>query len=163
MSHLSAVEPTQEATKTIFLSQLITRRSQQEWTKPDPTRTFRGRLNGTRAIPDEVVYEDDFVYAFRHRIDPTLEKWWEIHVVIIPKVWIPTLLDFGIGDAELWRRLIEGIQKVSTILRLYERGFMLRIGVLPPYQHTDHVHIHILSGRHDAPDNAFVAPTPAVE
>jgi hypothetical protein len=49
------------------------------------------------------------------------------------------------------------------ILGLHETGFMVRMGVLPPYQHTEHVHIHILSGKHDAPDPCFAAPTPAVE
>ena len=34
---------------------------------------------------------------------------------------------------------------------LYDKGFMIRMGVLPPYQHTEHVHIHILSGKHTSP------------
>jgi diadenosine tetraphosphate (Ap4A) HIT family hydrolase len=146
-----------------FLSQLITSGEQQQWSKPDPTHTFRGRLDGTRATPDDVVYEDDYIFAFRHRVDPTLQKWWEIHVVIIPKAWMPTILDFGVGDIELWLKLIEGIQTVSMILGLHKRGFTVRMGVLPPYQHTEHVHIHILSGKHDAPDTGFAAPTPHVE
>jgi histidine triad (HIT) family protein len=146
-----------------FLSQHITNGSQQQWEKPDPTHTFRGRLDGTRATPDDVVYEDDFVFAFRHRIDPSLQKWWEIHVVIIPKRWIPTLLDFGVGDLELWHKLIEGIQKVSMILGLYERGFTVRFGVLPPYQHTDQIHIHILSGKHEMAEACLRAPTPPVD
>jgi histidine triad (HIT) family protein len=146
-----------------FLSQLITTGPQQQWGKPDPEHTFRGRLDGTRATPDDVVYEDDFVFAFRHRVDPTLEKWWEIHVVIIPKSWVPTILDFGVGDIELWQKLIEGIQKVAMILGLQKTGFMIRMGVLPPYQHTEHVHIHILAGKHDAVESCFAAPTPHVE
>ncbi len=28
---------------------------------------------------------------------------------------------------------------------------MIRMGVLPPYQHTEHVHIHILAGKHTSP------------
>jgi diadenosine tetraphosphate (Ap4A) HIT family hydrolase len=146
-----------------FLSQLITSGTQQQWEKPDPAHTFRGRLDGTRSTPDDVVYEDDFVYAFRHRVDPTLQKWWEIHVVIIPKAWVPTILDFGVGDVEIWLKLIEGIQKVAMILGLYKSGFTVRMGVLPPYQHTEHVHIHILSGKHDAVDTHSAAPTPRVE
>jgi histidine triad (HIT) family protein len=146
-----------------FLSQLITSGAQQHWDKPDPTHTFRGRLDGTRSTPDDVVYEDEFVYAFRHRIDPTAQKWWEIHVVIIPKKWIPTILDFGVGDVGLWQKLIEGIQQVAMILGLHESGFIIRMGVLPPYQHTEHVHIHILSGKHEVADTCFAAPTPSVE
>ena len=68
--------------------------------------------------------------------------------MIIPKKWVPTMLDFGLGDAQMWNQLIAGIQKVAIIKGLYEKGFMIRMGVLPPYQHTEHVHIHILSGKH---------------
>ena len=57
-------------------------------------------------------------------------------------------MDFSIGDAEIWHRLLGGIQKVAFALGLYEKGFTIRMGVLPPYQHTEHVHIHILSGKH---------------
>jgi histidine triad (HIT) family protein len=131
-----------------WISQRISGPEQRVWEKSDPEHTFRGRLDGTRATPDEIVYEDDDVFAFRHRIDPSKEEWWDIHVVIIPKKWIPTLLDFSIGDAQVWHRLLGGIQKVALALGLYEKGFMIRMGVLPPYQHTEHVHIHILSGKH---------------
>jgi diadenosine tetraphosphate (Ap4A) HIT family hydrolase len=133
------------------LSRYLTRDREMVWTKPDPDHTFRGRLDGTRATPDEVVYEDDHVFAFRHRIDPTRDEWWETHVVIIPKKWYPTLLDLGVADVKLWCALVEGIQKVALKLGLYENGFQLRSGVLPPYQHTEHIHIHILAGKHNSP------------
>jgi len=97
------------------------------------------------------VYEDEDVFAFRHNVDQSKEEWWEIHVVIIPKKWIPTILDIGLGDSKIWNRLIAGIQKVALKLGLQEKGFMIRMGVLPPYQHTEHVHIHILSGKHTYP------------
>lgn len=146
-----------------FLSQIISSGPQTVWEKPDPDHTFRGRLDGTRANADDVVYEDDYVFAFRHRVDPTLQKWWEIHVVIIPKKWVPTILDFGIGDVELWGKMLEGIQKVAMELDLYKKGFMIRLGVLPPHQHTEHIHIHILSGKHNEPGEAVAAPTPHVD
>lgn len=133
------------------LSEVISGPAQHEWEKPDPDHTFRGRLDGTRAKADEVVYQDDDVFAFKHNVDPTREEWWEVHVVIIPKKWVPTLLDIGLGEAAIWNKLIGGIQKVALALNLYEKGFMIRMGVLPPYQHTEHVHIHILSGKHNSP------------
>jgi histidine triad (HIT) family protein len=134
-----------------FLSRYLTRDRSPVWTKPDPAHTFRGRLDGTRATADEVVYEDDQVFAFQHRIDPSREEWWETHVVIIPKRWVPTLLDLGVGDVKLWCAMVEGIQKVALKLGLYETGFQLRAGVLPPYQHTEHIHVHILAGKHNSP------------
>lgn len=134
-----------------WISEMICSPEQRTWEKPDPQHTFRGRLDGTRAKPDEVVYQDDDVFAFRHNIDQSKEEWWEIHVVIIPKKWVPTILDLGLGDAGIWHRLIGGIQKVALTLGLYEKGFTIRMGVLPPYQHTEHVHIHVLSGKHTLP------------
>jgi histidine triad (HIT) family protein len=136
---------------TQWISHLISGPEQRTWEKPDPDHTFRGRLDGTRARADEVVYEDDDVFAFRHNIDRSKPEWWEVHVVIIPKKWIPTLLDFGLGDARIWSRLLAGIQKVALKMGMYEKGFTVRMGVLPPYQHTEHVHIHILSGKHTSP------------
>jgi histidine triad (HIT) family protein len=131
-----------------WLSERLSGPDQKIYTKPDPEHTFRGRLDGTRAKADEVVYEDDAVFAFKHNVDRTAEEWWEIHVVVIPKRWVPTLLDMGPGEAELWARLLGAVQKVAIALHLDETGFMIRCGVLPPYQHTEHVHIHILSGKH---------------
>jgi histidine triad (HIT) family protein len=134
-----------------WISELLSGPEQRVWEKPDPEHTFRGRLDGTRAKADEVVYEDDDVFAFRHNIDRSKEEWWEYHVVIIPKKWVPTILDLGLGDAKIWHRLIAGIQRVAIALGIYDKGFMIRLGVLPPYQHTEHVHIHILSGKHTSP------------
>jgi hypothetical protein len=37
------------------------------------------------------------------------------------------------------------------------------MGVLPPYQHTEHLHIHILSGKHTEPGEAVAAPTPHLD
>lgn len=133
------------------VSELLSGPAQKQYEKPDPDHTFRGRLDGTRAKADEVVYQDEDVFAFKHNVDPSREEWWEVHVVIIPKKWVPTLLDISIGDAYLWNKLLGGIQKVAASLGLYENGFIIRMGVLPPYQHTEHVHIHILSGKHNSP------------
>jgi histidine triad (HIT) family protein len=145
------LKPSWSGHMTIWVSELISSAEQKHWEKPDPEHTFRGRLDGTRAKADEVVYEDEEVFAFLHNIDRSKPEWWEIHVVIIPKKWFPTILDLGLGDARIWNRLIAGIQKVALKLNLYEKGFMIRMGVLPPYQHTEHVHIHILSGKHTSP------------
>jgi histidine triad (HIT) family protein len=142
------------------LSRLISGPQQKIYTKPDPTHTFRGRLDGSRATPDEVVYEDDDVFAFRHRIHEEDEHYWEIHVVVIPKKWIPTLLDMSLGDDHIWLKLLGAIQKIAFALKLYETGFKIRAGVLPPYQHTEHVHIHILAGKHTGADPDASVPSP---
>ena len=48
-----------------WVSELVCSPGAATWEKPDPDHTFRGRLDGTRAKADEVVYEDDDVFAFR--------------------------------------------------------------------------------------------------
>jgi histidine triad (HIT) family protein len=132
------------------ISRLISGPDQKIYTKPDPDHTFRGRLDGSRATADEIVYQDDDVFAFRHRVHEDLPHYWEFHVVVIPKRWVPTLLDMNLGDEGLWLKLIGAIQKIALANGLYETGFMIRAGVLPPFQHTEHVHIHILAGKHNA-------------
>ena len=49
-----------------FLTHVICDEAQRRYEKPDPDHTFRGRLDGTRQKADEVVYEDDLVFAFKH-------------------------------------------------------------------------------------------------
>jgi histidine triad (HIT) family protein len=142
------------------LSRLISGPDQKNYTKPDPEHTFRGRLDGSRTTPDEIVYQDDDVFAFRHRVHEDLPHYWEFHVVVIPKRWVPTLLDMTLGDEVIWLKLLGAIQKIAFANGLYESGFMIRAGVLPPYQHTEHVHIHILAGKHNASESDASVATP---
>ena len=123
------------------LSRLISGPEQKDYTKPDPDHTFRGRLDGTRATPDEVVYEDDDVFAFRHRIHDELEHYWEIHVVVIPKKWVPTILDIGLGDAQIWLKLLGAVQKIAFAMDLYKTGFKISHGrpaALPAHRARAH-------------------------
>lgn len=115
-----------------------------EWEKPDPDHTFRGILDGTRGCTP--IYEDDLVFAFHADVD-TKDANWERHVVIIPKRPVPCLLDMGIRDNDVWCALLNGIQVVARKLNLHKTGFIVRANVLPPYQHTPHVHLHILEGK----------------
>jgi hypothetical protein len=43
-------------------------------------------------------------------------------------MWVPTILDFGVGDVQLRHKLIEGTSR-----------FVL--ACCPRYQHTEHIHI----------------------
>lgn len=117
------------------------------WEKPDPDDSFRGILNGKRS--HTVIYEDKRVFAFHPDVDSKNVNW-EIHVVLIPKKVIPTLLDLGIADAQIWCALLNGVQMVARRLNLYKKGFVLKVNVLPPYQHTPRLHLHILSGKKKA-------------
>ena len=92
---------------------MISGPEQRNWEKPDPQHTFRGRLDGTRAKPTRSFTRTKTFLHFDTTSIESKEEWWEIHVVIIPKKWIPTILDFGLGDAWIWHRLVAGIQKVA--------------------------------------------------
>lgn len=72
------------------LSEVISGPEQHHWEKPDPGHTFRGRLDGARAKADEVVYQDDDVFAFNRRF-------------------------IGLGDAATWNNLIVGLVWASVL------------------------------------------------
>jgi len=103
-----------------------------------------GILDG--ALPSESVYETGDVLAFRapkgHR-----NKKYDQHIIVIPKRHVETLLDLGKDDASLAADLLGAIQATAIGCGLDRDGFFVRANVLPPYQGTGHVHLHLLSGK----------------
>ena len=94
-------------------------------------------------IPADIVYEDEYIMAFRD-INPQAP----VHILIIPKQHISTLNDFKDHDAELVGKLIltaknlaakEGIAKDG-----YRTGFNCNLAA---GQTVYHVHLHLLGGR----------------
>jgi histidine triad (HIT) family protein len=102
-----------------------------------------GILDGS--LPAERVFENDEVLAFLappgHR-----NKKYEIHALVIPKRHVDTLLDLNPSSA-VPAALIEAVGAAAHRLGLDERGFFLRANVMPPYQGTGHLHMHLLSGK----------------
>jgi histidine triad (HIT) family protein len=115
-----------------------------EWTRED--WYCHGVLDGTLAV--ERIFEDDETVAFYAPSGHQLNDEYDTHVYVIPKRHIPTVLDLTPEDAGLVMRLMQTIQIVAEKLDLDERGFYIRANVMPPYQHTGHIHIHLLSGEH---------------
>jgi histidine triad (HIT) family protein len=101
-------------------------------------------LDGTLAV--ERIYENDEALAFWAPEGHRLNDEYEVHIYVIPKRHITTVLDLRPGDGQLLEGLLEAIQIVAKQLRLDERGFFIRANVMPPYQHTGHIHMHLLSG-----------------
>jgi histidine triad (HIT) family protein len=99
------------------------------------------------------VYEDDRVLAFHHPRPSS-----EIHVVVIPKSHVPSLLHESAVDGSLLESMLRAIQHAASTLHLDDgRGFYVRanaaaIGVTP------HMHWHIL-----APGAGADWPTPSDE
>lgn len=97
-----------------------------------------------RQIPADIVYEDDFVLAFRD-INPQAP----IHVLIVPKRVIPRIGDAaGPADQAIVGHLLVQAAEVARRLGLGENGYRLVINNGRDGGETvPHLHCHILGGR----------------
>jgi histidine triad (HIT) family protein len=84
------------------------------------------------------VWEDERVLAFHH---PRPQA--EIHVVVIPKRHVPSLLDPLALDGALLCSMMLAIQNVARELGLDQAGFYVRANAAAPGV-TPHMHWHIL-------------------
>jgi len=116
--------------------------SQVKWSRDD--WYCHGVLDG--ALPVRRILETDETLAFWAPDGHRLNDEYEVHVYVIPKRHVTTLLDLIPEDAGLVQALFATIQTVARQLGLDERGFFVRWNVMPPYQHTGHIHLHLLSG-----------------
>ena len=92
-------------------------------------------LSGTIEI--QKVWEDERVLAFHH---PKPQA--EIHVVVIPKQHVASLLDPQALDGALLTSMVRAIQEVARALGLDETGFYVRANAAGPGV-TPHMHWHI--------------------
>ena len=97
--------------------------------------------NGT--IPSRKVYEDAEVVAFDD-INPMAP----VHVIIIPKKHIPTILDVTKTDVSSIGSLFTAAQEVARIKGINERGFRVVINCNKEGgQVIFHLHMHVLGGK----------------
>lgn len=97
-------------------------------------------INGE--IPCTKVYEDEGVLAFEdiHPMAP-------VHVVIIPKTHIATLMDVDAGS-DIPGRLTSAAQKVAKIKNVADGGFRTVVNCnADGGQVVFHLHLHLLGGR----------------
>jgi histidine triad (HIT) family protein len=89
------------------------------------------------------VYEDDNVLAFND-IQPMAP----VHVIIIPKKHISTLMDIDSKNIDIINNLIAAAQKVAQIKGINDRGFRTVINCnAEGGQVVFHLHMHLLGGR----------------
>jgi len=94
-------------------------------------------------IPCTKVYEDDKILAFDD-INPMAP----VHVVIIPKKHIATLLDVDAPNIAIVGDLLLAAQKVARIKGVAEKGFRVVINCnAEGGQVVFHLHMHVLGGR----------------
>jgi histidine triad (HIT) family protein len=91
----------------------------------------------TGAVMVEIVWEDDRVLAFHH---PRPKS--PVHVVVIPKQHVASLLDPLALDPMLLQSMVTAIQQVALALGLECTGFFVRANVAAPGV-TPHLHWHL--------------------
>jgi histidine triad (HIT) family protein len=95
------------------------------------------------AIPSKKVYEDAEIVAFDdiHPMAP-------VHVIVIPKKHIPTMLDVTKADASTIGSMFAAVQEVVQIKGINERGFRVVINCNKEGgQVIFHLHMHVLGGQ----------------
>src|SRR5512137_404741 len=95
------------------------------------------------SIPSSKVYEDDDVLAFDdiHPMAP-------VHVIVIPKKHVPTLLDVPDEDGRLMDSLLKGVLEVAKRKGIAKKGFRTVINCNEEGgQVIFHLHAHVLGGK----------------
>jgi histidine triad (HIT) family protein len=93
-----------------------------------------------RAIPLDVVHEDDLVLAYHHT-----RPFWEVHVVVVPKRHISSLTTVEATDEVDVRALLAVVQQVAKDVEV-EHGAAAVLTNLGTYQDSKHLHVHVHSG-----------------
>lgn len=92
-----------------------------------------------KALPAKAVYEDDRVLAF-HDIHPKAP----VHLLLIPKKHIKSLLEIELSDANLMSHLLLTLPILAKEQGLHE-GFQTIIYTgKKGGQEIDHLHFHLL-------------------
>ena len=93
-------------------------------------------------IPSRWVYENDRVLAFDD-INPMAP----VHVIIIPKQHIPTLLDITPENIDIMGDIISAVREVSRIKGVDQKGFRTVINCNEEGgQVIFHLNLHLLGG-----------------
>jgi histidine triad (HIT) family protein len=94
-------------------------------------------------LPSSKVYEDDLVLAFDD-IKPAAP----VHVVVISKEHIPTLMDVKDSTKEYVNAMMAAAPKIARIKGIAERGFRVMLNCnLEGGQVVFHLHLHVLGGK----------------
>ena len=95
-------------------------------------------LSGRTAV--DVVAETADVLAYHHT-----RPHWPVHIVVIPKLHVPSLTDLGQGDLPLLHALLDVVREVAAKVEA-EHGKARVLTNLGEYQDSKHLHFHVNSG-----------------
>ena len=91
-------------------------------------------------VPFKKIYKDKWVISFFHPV-----KFWNIHILIIPKEIIKTFLSLNLKNKNHYRSIIsifKAVAYVTNILKLDNYGVTVNGG---EYQDVPHLHFHLFS------------------
>ena len=96
-----------------------------------------------REIPSEIVYEDEKVIAFKD-VNPAAP----IHILVVPKKHIETLLDVSEEDSSLIAHIYQVINKIAKDNEFADKGFRVIANCgRDSGQEVMHIHFHVLAGK----------------
>jgi histidine triad (HIT) family protein len=90
--------------------------------------------------PVDVVMETDDVLAFRHT-----RPFWPVHIVVVPKRHVPSLIDLGDTDEMLLHKVLAVVRHVADQVTR-ENGACRVLTNLGRYQDSKHLHFHVNAG-----------------
>ena len=96
-----------------------------------------------REIPSTIVYEDEEILAFRD-INPVAP----VHVLVIPKKHISSLVDLKPEDEALVGKIYSVINKIAKQENIFESGFRVVVNCGEDGgQEVKHLHFHLIGGK----------------
>jgi histidine triad (HIT) family protein len=90
--------------------------------------------------PVEVVRETEGVLAFRHT-----RPQWPVHVVVVPKAHVPSLLDLDDASDGMLQELLEVVREVAAGVTAQHGGAHI-VSNVGKYQESKHLHFHVGAG-----------------
>lgn len=96
-----------------------------------------------KELPAKLIYEDEHIVAF-----PDIKPAAPVHVLVVPKRHIPSLMGTCCEDASLLGHIMTTIPKIAAQLGVDEDGFRTVVNTKDNGGQTVyHIHWHILGGR----------------
>lgn len=96
-----------------------------------------------KEIPASLVYEDDEIISFRD-INPAAP----IHILVIPKKHIESLIDVKQEDELLIAKIFTVINKIAEQEGMDKKGFRVIVNCGEDSgQEVGHLHFHVLGGK----------------
>ena len=94
-------------------------------------------------IPSQFLYQDDEMVAF-----PDIHPLTPVHILIVPKKHIPSLLEMEPDEATLLGHMYFVAKRLAKEKGIAERGFRLVVNSGPEGgQVVPHLHMHLLGGK----------------